>query len=136
MYENGTVVEVADGKAKVVFARTAMCKNCGACIKAGPEEMMIIVDNTKGAEVGDIVAVTSSSSSFIDATLIMYGIPLAALLLGVGLPLAFGASDLVSALIGIGCAIASYAVIRQFEPRIKKSKKFGQTMDHIVEKRS
>ena len=39
MYEKGTVAEVANGQAKVILARTSACKNCGACIKAGPEEM-------------------------------------------------------------------------------------------------
>ncbi|MGI6150686.1 MAG: SoxR reducing system RseC family protein [Christensenellales bacterium] len=134
MYEKGVVVEVDDGKAKVVFARTSACKNCRACIKAGPEEMMVVVDNTLNAKVGDKVAVAMNSSSFMEATLIMYGTPLFGLLVGVGIPMLFGAPDWVSALAGILCAIASYGIIRALEPKFKRSKRLGHRMDHIVSK--
>ncbi|MGI6193112.1 MAG: SoxR reducing system RseC family protein [Christensenellales bacterium] len=136
MFEKGVVVEVFDGKAKVEFARTAACKNCRACIKAGPEKMMVVVENTQNAEVGDVVAVAMNSSSFMEATLIMYGAPLIGLLAGVGIPMVFGAPDLVSAIAGIVCAVGTYGIIRSLEPRFKNSKKFGHRMDHIVSKQS
>ncbi len=132
MNETGIVVEVEGKRAKVIFARKPACKNCGACIKAGADEMMVELENTLDAKVGDTVAVTMNSSSFMGATLIMYGIPLLALLAGLGIPMLLGASDWVSALAGILCAIASYGVIRSFEPRFKKSKRFGHTMERIV----
>ncbi len=136
MYEKGTVAEVANGQAKVIFARTSACKNCGACIKAGPEEMLVTVENTLNAEVGDTVAVSMNSSSFMGATLIMYGVPLLALLFGLFIPILLGASDWVAALSGIACAVMAYGVISAFEPKFKKSPKFGHRMDHIVNKQS
>lgn len=132
MYETGTVAEVANGQAKVIFARTSACKNCGACIKAGPEEMMVLVENTLNARVGDTVAVTMNSSSFLGATLIMYGAPLLGLLVGLFVPILLGASDWVAALAGIACAVMAYGVISAFEPKFKKSPRFGHRMDHIV----
>jgi len=132
MYEKGVVVAVEGGKAKVEFTRTAMCKNCKACLKAGPDKMMVVVENTLNAQVGDTVAVAMNSSTFMEATLIMYGVPLLGLLAGVGIPMAFGAADWVSALCGILCAAGAYGVIRALEPRFKKSPKFGPRMDHIV----
>lgn len=132
MYEKGVVVAVEGSKAKVEFARTAMCKNCKACLKAGPDKMMVVVENTLNAQVGDTVAIAMNSSTFMEATLIMYGTPLIGLLAGVGIPMALGAQDWVSALCGIVFAVGAYGVIRALEPRFKNSPKFGHRMDHII----
>ena len=105
MNEVGTVASL-DGKyAEVRFKRQSMCKHCGACIKAGP-----------------------------DASLLMYGVPLLALLAGLAVPLLAGVSEYIAAAVGVVCAVLAFAVIKRFEPKISKNQKFQHRMAAIVER--
>ena len=132
MDEQGIVSRLDGDRATVVFARKAMCKDCGACLKAGPDEMMVEVENTLGAKVGDTVAVELRQKVFLQATLIMYGLPLLALMVGMLLCRVFGAGDMATVLVGIGCAAAVFLGIRLFEPKVSRSLKFRHKMTEIV----
>ncbi len=134
MNEVGTVASL-DGKyAEVRFKRQSMCKHCGACIKAGPDEMMVRVLNTEGARVGDRVAVAMGQGAFMEASLLMYGVPLLALLAGLAVPLLAGVSEYIAAAVGVVCAVLAFAVIKRFEPKISKNQKFQHRMAAIVER--
>ena len=133
MNEIGTVTKVEGDFADVIFQRQSMCKHCGACIKAGPDEMMVRVENTLGAKVGDRVSVSMGQTAFVEASLVMYGVPLVALLVGVAVPLLLRVSEYIAAACGVVCAVLAYAVIRRFEPRFSRNKKFFHKLESIVE---
>ena len=132
MNEQGTVSKLDGKKATVIFARKGMCKDCGACLKAGPDEMMVEVENTLGARVGDVVAVELRQGVFIEATLVMYGLPLLALVIGLLVCRLIGASDMVTVIAALGCAVAAFAAIRIFEPKLSRSLRFRHKMTEIV----
>ena len=132
MFEVGVVREVKDGRATVVFERTEACKACGACTKVGAQEVMVVVDNTENAKPGDTVAVAMDGGTVMSASLIMYGAPLLGLIAGVGIPMLLGADQIVCAVVGLVAAFGAYGVIRLFEPKLSKKKRFKHRMDHIV----
>ena len=126
----GTVHEIKGDKAAVVFKRSKACGDCHACASFGDGNSVIELENTLGAKVGDRVRIELHSGAVFKASLILYGIPLIALLLGV--LLGSRISDLVGALIGIGAAVAALIAIRLFEPRIRRKHGFDPRMLEIL----
>lgn len=126
----GTVHEIKGDKAAVVFKRSKACGDCHACASFGDGNSVIELENTLGAKVGDRVRIELHSGAVFKASLILYGIPLIALLLGV--LLGSRISDLAGALIGIGAAVAALVAIRLFEPRIRRKHSFDPRMLEIL----
>lgn len=126
----GTVHEIKGDKAAVVFKRSKACGDCHACASFGDGNSVIELENTLGAKVGDRVRIELHSGAVFKASLILYGIPLIALLLGV--LLGSRISDLAGALIGIGAAVAALIAIRLFEPRIRRKHSFDPRMLEIL----
>ncbi len=94
--------------------------------------MVMTAENNIGAKVGDEVEIDLENMNFMTAMLIVYGFPLAALVIGIfggyyGL-LALGFSDSMSqglgSVIGILALAASYVVIKSKDDAIKKMKRF------------
>lgn len=126
----GTVTELRGDMALVRFKRTKACGDCHACVSFGTDEAGTEIRNTLGAKVGDRVAIELHSGSVFTASLILYGIPLAALLAGV--LIGSRISDAAAALIGIGAALLALLCIRLFEPRFRKLGKFEPRMTALV----
>lgn len=84
MGEKGLVVNTKDHLAVIRMTRTEACGQCHACL-AGmkKEEMIIEADNECNAKVGDWVIMELRNNSFIKAVMIMYGIPMLALMIGI-----------------------------------------------------
>lgn len=126
----GTVHEIKGDQATIVFKRSKACGDCHACASFGDGNSVIELENTLGAKVGDRVRIELHSGAVFKASLILYGIPLIALLLGV--VLGSRISDLAGALIGIGAAAAALIAIRLFEPRIRRKYSFDPRMLEIL----
>ncbi|MBR6007113.1 MAG: SoxR reducing system RseC family protein [Clostridia bacterium] len=126
----GTVAALNGDTATVVFKRSKACGDCHACVSFGSDSAQTEIANTLGAQVGDRVAIELHSGSVIKASLILYGIPLIALLAGALLGSLI--SDLFTAIFGIGAACLSFIVIRLLEPRFKKRGEFNPKMIEIV----
>ena len=126
----GTVTELNGNNAKVVFTRSKACGDCHACVSFGSDQAETELANTLGAKVGDRVSIELHSGSVFTASLIMYGIPLVALLAGV--LIGSFISDLFTAVCGIGAAVIAFLIIRLFEPKFKKMGKFDPRMIEIV----
>ena len=126
----GTVTEINGDKAKVVFKRSKACGDCHACVSFGSDQAETELQNTLGAKVGDRVSIELHSGSVFKASLIMYGIPLVALLAGV-LAGSF-INDLCTAVFGIGAAVIAFLIIRLLEPKFRKMGKFDPQMIEIV----
>ena len=84
MGEKGLVINTKGHLAVIQMTRTEACGQCRACL-AGmkKEEMIIEADNECNAKIGDWVIMELRNNSFMKAVLIMYGIPLIALVVGI-----------------------------------------------------
>ncbi len=84
MGEKGLVINIKDHLAVIQMTRTEACGQCRACLAGMKKEKMIIeADNECNAKVGDWVIMELRNNSFIKAVMIMYGIPMIALMVGI-----------------------------------------------------
>ncbi|MDR1559592.1 MAG: SoxR reducing system RseC family protein [Clostridiales bacterium] len=128
MVEQGQVIELLpDNYVKIRVERTEACAKCGACALPG-KDMTVIAYNPNGAGVSDYVTLSLESRYFLSAALILYGVPLLALLAGTAAGY-YGAESLglsaISPIAGLITGIVltglTYFVIRLFDLKIKKS---------------
>lgn len=130
----GRVMSLAEsGETAVVrFVRSDACGRCHACFHLGAEEADIEIVNTAKAKVGDLVSIELKGGSMVKASLIMYGVPLAGLLIGVLAGAQWG--DLYAAVGGVLLCGAAYFILRGLEPRFARMRKFKPQMVEIVER--
>lgn len=83
MKQQGTVIELTEGYAKVRVARKALCGgDCSTCQgSCESKDEMVLVINELDARVGDEVILETSPQSFFTALILTYAIPLVAFLL-------------------------------------------------------
>ncbi len=79
--QEGIVLEVFDGTAKVKTSRHNDCENCGAC--PGNSAIVLEADNSLGAKPGQRVAVEVQEVNMLKAAFIVYVLPLIAIFVGV-----------------------------------------------------
>jgi sigma-E factor negative regulatory protein RseC len=130
--KTGIVVEVNGRNAVVRFERSKECGKCRGCTMIGDKESAVEIKNTLNAEVGDTVGIELHARSVITASLLLYVIPLAALILGLFLFMPLG--ELWATVGGIACALLVYAVIKLFEPYFKQTGEFDPKMIKILER--
>ena len=132
MKQSGKVISISkDLKTVTVrFKRTDACGKCHACFTFSSDEADIELENTVGASVGDEVTIQLHSNSVLKASLIMYGIPLIALIIGT--LLGSLKSDMFAFLGGVLFAGGSFFIIRAFEPKFSRMNSFKP---RIIEKK-
>lgn len=127
MAQTGTVESVKEKNVYVKVIREEACAHCKMCTTGINEgkECVIEAVNKCGAKVGDIVEIDVQNSYFLRATAIMYGIPLIALVIGIGVSLGILQStgvknaELMSAFIGLIFTGITYIIINQREKNNK-----------------
>lgn len=131
LFSVGQIVEAHGDTVLVRFKRTKACGECKMCASFGSDEAIVEVENRLNARVGDKVELALHSVSMLKASLIIYGIPLLALLCGVLIGIQF--SDLLGAALGVAAAILSLLIIHFFEPQFKRRREFQPRMIRILE---
>lgn len=139
MTEEVGIVKSLEGViAKVNVPRKSACEGCtlGTC-KPDDQSMEIEAFNQAGAEVGQKVRVTIQSYAYIKGSMLVYGIPALSLVVGAVLGKEvfsrfFGDvdPDVLSALLGFGALILSFAIIKIW---IQKASKRVETKPIIEE---
>ncbi len=138
MAQKGTVESIKDQNVYVKVIREEACAHCKMCttgLNEGKECVIEAVNNCE-AKVGDIVEIDVQNNYFLRATAIMYGIPLIALMLGIGISLGILQSnqvkgaELISAFIGLTFTGIAYIIINKRE----KNNKNAQYLPSAVSK--
>jgi sigma-E factor negative regulatory protein RseC len=117
--EIGIVKSVNGVLAVVNVPRKSACDGCTAGCKMDEQFMEIEAFNQAGAKVGQTVRVTMKSFTYTRGTLVVYGLPAVALVLGA----VFGKElmgrffpqadpDILSAVFGFGAFIISFFVVK------------------------
>ena len=85
MNQQGYIIEIVDEKtAKLKMQRHSACTSCGKCqtLSSETKEILVEVDNTIGAKIGDHVEVNMDNMNVLKATALAYIVPLVFLMLG------------------------------------------------------
>jgi sigma-E factor negative regulatory protein RseC len=144
MEETGVVKRVDGPKAFVTVRRQSACDACasGSACKVSESGAEIEAFNAVHAEVGDTVKIAFKAFTYLKGTLLIYGIPALALVVGtvVGkdyLSIFFPESDpdMLSALSGFGFMIASFLVVKLLISKFEKKKELVPVIEEIISKR-
>ncbi|MGO9378747.1 MAG: SoxR reducing system RseC family protein [Dissulfurispiraceae bacterium] len=144
MEEIGVVNRVDGPKAFVTVKRQSACDACaaGSACKVSDSGAEIEAFNAVNAEVGDKVKISFKAFTYLKGTLLIYGIPALALVMGavVGkeyLRDLFPSSDpdILSAFAGFGFMIASFVVVKILIRKFEKKKELIPVVEEIVSKR-
>lgn len=131
MAEKGIVMERKDNLAVIKLKRQEACAKCRACVAGMSEQEMIMeAENACNAQVGDWVELELVGNSFLEAVLIMYGIPCVCFFVGLLggyfwlMPTFFPDvnPDLPSFLLGLVLTVAAYGIIRTQEHRFENKR--------------
>ncbi|MCD6471525.1 SoxR reducing system RseC family protein [Candidatus Aerophobetes bacterium] len=133
--EWGVVVEASSDKAKVRLERKSICEKCGLCLYKDKDFVVTEVVNKKGARKGDKVKIQLSSTKALQATFIMFMIPLISLLTGIliGYLLSkrFGLPGFYQILIGFIFFGLSFLFIRNYDKKIKDKHSYQPTIVRV-----
>lgn len=142
MNQNGFIVEIIDDvTAKVQMQKHSACAHCGKCATVSSEskDILVEVDNSYGAKVGDHVEVSMDNINVIKATAIVYVIPLIALLVGtIGTYyiLSFsgfsGNIEIISAVVGLVLTLSSYIWMKANDKKFKDSRSYIPVITRIL----
>ncbi len=144
MIEVGKIIELYDEKAKVRIERHSLCSKCtNNCHLAGEnhekENIEVMVDNVLGAREGQLVKLEMSEGSLVIASLIIYLIPLAALILGyfVGnllVPLSSLKNGESSGIIGsIVFLLLSFLLVKYFDKIMGRKERYQPKIIKIID---
>jgi sigma-E factor negative regulatory protein RseC len=135
MEETGTVIEVHDQIALVSTVAKGACHSCsarGICHLGGEKTMVAETWNRLGAKEGDTVRIMLSSRSVLGAALLLYAVPLAALLVGFFLGQALIGHQLWAMLLGFLLMAAAYTIIRVIDRRLSRTEKLRPEIVEIL----
>lgn len=136
--EIGVVRSVDKGLATVEFERSSACGKCGACglLSGTSNRMVTTVAAPRDIQAGDQVRMVMSDSFFYLSTVLLYGVPLAALVLGVavGTLLFDSEQPIFPALLGLGLAAGCYVVLRLCDPWFKRLRQGKMRLEKVVPK--
>ncbi len=126
MLEIGKVIEIEGDRAKVSLPRKSGCASCGKCglgLEGG--EMLLEAENRPGARVGDRVEVEIPERDPLLAALLLFGLPLLAMLLGVVagtlLERMWGwDSEAPAVVLGLVLLLAAFFLVKVREKRLAK----------------
>ena len=122
----GKIIAIEGDTATVAFTRSSMCEKCGACKLSGDGRMEIQVQNTLKAKMGDTVELSVPPSSMLLAGLLVYILPLIALIAGVWLGSRWGDG------VALGCGLGAALLV--FLPVWLGKKKFEDKLSALIEK--
>jgi len=128
MRELGEVVETKNGIAKVKFKRSSACGRCGACgILKDMSEIVIEVNNSLHATVGQKVEVEFEERNSLKSAALAYLFPLIMLISGVLLGYVIGdtvllpiPTEIFASIMGIALVIVSWFILRRIDKKFKK----------------
>lgn len=124
--EIGEVIGKENNQLVIKMQRTEACAKCRAC-SAGmkKEDMIIKAENMCNATVGNKVDVVLDNANFMKATLIMYGIPFTAFMIGIfggyygSINFGIKNGELIGIVAGLLLVIITYFIIHTQEKKFK-----------------
>jgi sigma-E factor negative regulatory protein RseC len=138
--EEGMVVEVGGDTAKVAILKKSACESCAAAGVCHPgDQEYMEASNPLGAKTGQKVKVVVAPQVYLKASIILYGVPMAALVGGAivakNLAMKYGAeanSDLWAFIGGMACMLVSFVFIRMYNKKVEKTREYKPVIVEIL----
>ena len=146
MNQQGYVIDIIDKKtAKLKMQRHSACSDCGKCktLSSETKDILVEVDNTIGAKIGDYVEVNMDNINILKATALAYIVPLVFLMLGTigsyfvlenSIELQNISLEVISGIIGILIMLISYAILKRNDNKLYESRKFIPIIINILDR--
>lgn len=141
MEQQGYIVGIIDEKtAKLKMQRHSACASCGKCTTTSEKKDIVVeVDNSIGAKLGDRVAVNMESMNVLKAVGIAYIFPLISLLIGtIGTyyVLQFIENikniEVISSIVGIIIMLISFFILRKNDSKFRDSRQYIPIITKII----
>ncbi|MGE5173517.1 MAG: SoxR reducing system RseC family protein [Betaproteobacteria bacterium] len=138
--EEGIVAETEGGIAKVAILKKSACEQCAASGVCHPgDQDFMEAANPLGAVKGQKVKVVVAPQMYLKASIILYGIPMAALVAGAIVAKNIAAhyvgeqnSDLWAFIGGMVCTVISFLFIRAYNKKVEKTQKYKPVIVEIL----
>ncbi|OGW38190.1 MAG: hypothetical protein A2X58_05160 [Nitrospirae bacterium GWC2_56_14] len=138
--EEGIVAEVQGSVAKVEILKKSACEQCAASGTCHPgDQELMEADNPLGAVKGQKVKVVVAPQLYLKASIILYGIPMAAMvagaILGKNAAVAYAGeanSDLWAFIAGMTCLVISFYFIRLYNNKVEKTREYKPVIVEIL----
>ncbi|NLJ65603.1 MAG: SoxR reducing system RseC family protein [Christensenellaceae bacterium] len=112
MIRTGKVVKFEKGRPLVCFDRLAACESCGACMESKTQTLVRVLGD---ADVGDIVEVALPDKRVLTLSVIMYILPILALIIGLFVGNRFFAEQGTAFLVGLGSLGVAFLAVKLFD---------------------
>lgn len=139
MKEHGVVVSVVEDKAVVNVKRQSACGKCKACDmgRGDQKEINITAKNTVGAKIDDNVNLLIETPDVLKAAIIVYLVPLFALLAGIAVPTLIANSkgvdgEVISIISGLVLMSLSYLFVKSKDKKLKETNKYEPIITEIL----
>ena len=139
--EEGIVMETHDGLAQVAILAKSACEKCASASVCHPEgeDSYMEASNPLGAKKGQKVKVVLAPQVYLKASIIVYGIPMAAFvaaaIIGKNLAIRFGSeanSDLWAFAAGMVCLVISFFFIRGYNKKVERTREYKPVIVEIL----
>jgi sigma-E factor negative regulatory protein RseC len=138
--EEGIVAEIEGDIAKVAIIKKSACEQCAASGVCHPgDKEYLDASNPLGAKKGQKVKVVVAPQIYLKASLILYGIPMAALVGGAiiakNIALRYAGeprSDLWAFIAGMICMVVSFFFIRVYNNKVEKTQTYKPVIVEIL----
>lgn len=138
--EEGVVAEIEDGIARVAILTKSACEQCAASGVCHPgDQEYLEAANPLGAKKGQKVKVVLAPQVYLKASIILYGIPMAALIAGAIIGKNISTryvgeqnSDLWAFIAGVACLLVSFLFIRSYNKKVEKTEKYKPVIVEIL----
>ncbi|MEG1312519.1 MAG: SoxR reducing system RseC family protein [Romboutsia sp.] len=141
MNQQGYIIQIVDKKtAKLKMQRHSACASCGKCVTSSERKDIVVeVDNTIGAKIGDHVEVNMENVNVLKATALAYLIPLLGLLLGtigtyfiLDILGVVSNIEVISTMVGLLSTYIAFLILKKNDKRFKDSKHFIPIITRIL----
>jgi sigma-E factor negative regulatory protein RseC len=138
--EEGIVAEIEGDMAKVAILKKSACEQCSASGVCHPgDEDYMEAANPLNAKKGQKVKVVLAPQIYLKASIILYGVPMAALVGGAivakNIALRYGndqQSDLWAFMAGMALMLVSFFFIRVYNNKVEKTQKYKPVIVEIL----
>jgi sigma-E factor negative regulatory protein RseC len=140
--EEGVVVEIVGKNAKVAILKKSACESCaaaGVCHPQDADRSLMEAANPMNAIKGQRVKVVLGPQMYLKASIILYGIPMIALVGGAifakNMAMQYGGqenSDLWAFVAGMVCMIVSFMFIRLYNKKVESTQKYKPVIVEIL----